>query len=73
VPLKPLPYRKVKEKLEAAGFEVATQKGSHVKFITQTNEGTRTAIVPHHREIAVGTIRSIIRQAGLTPEDFERL
>jgi predicted RNA binding protein YcfA (HicA-like mRNA interferase family) len=30
-------------------------------------------IVPAHREIAVGTLRSILRQAGLTPEEFEVL
>jgi predicted RNA binding protein YcfA (HicA-like mRNA interferase family) len=73
VPLKPLPYREVKRKLEAAGFKTASQKGSHVKFVRQTYEGTRTTIVPRHREVAVGTLRSIVRQAGLTPEDFERL
>ncbi len=44
MPLKPLPYRDVKRKLEAAGFEEVTQKGSHVKFAKSTDEGTRTAI-----------------------------
>ncbi|MEA5510150.1 type II toxin-antitoxin system HicA family toxin [Crocosphaera sp. UHCC 0190] len=32
MPLKPLPYREMKRKLEAARFEVVSQKGSHVKF-----------------------------------------
>ena len=32
MPLKPLSYREIKRKLEAAGFEVVSQKGSHVKF-----------------------------------------
>jgi predicted RNA binding protein YcfA (HicA-like mRNA interferase family) len=35
--------------------------------------GVVTAIVPQHREIAIGTLRSIIRQAMLTPEEFEKL
>ena len=35
--MKPLPYRDVKRKLEAAGFTQISQKGSHVKFI-KTNE-----------------------------------
>jgi predicted RNA binding protein YcfA (HicA-like mRNA interferase family) len=32
-----------------------------------------TAIVPYHREIAVGTIRSILRQAGITTDQWEAL
>lgn len=71
--LKPLPYREVKRKLEAAGYELVSQRGSHVKFVKRTAEGTYTAIVPHHKEIPIGTLRSILRQAGLTPEEFEQL
>ncbi|MEZ8219942.1 putative RNA binding protein YcfA, dsRBD-like fold, HicA-like mRNA interferase family [Candidatus Fervidibacteria bacterium JGI MDM2 JNZ-1-D12] len=71
--LKPLPYREVKRKLEAAGFRIVGQKGSHVKFAKETPEGLRVAIVPQHKEVAVGTLRSILRQAGLTPEEFEKL
>jgi predicted RNA binding protein YcfA (HicA-like mRNA interferase family) len=73
VPLRPLPYREVKRKLEAAGFTEVSQKGSHVKFAKRADEGTRTAIVPRHREVAVGTLRSITRQAGIDPGEFERL
>jgi predicted RNA binding protein YcfA (HicA-like mRNA interferase family) len=73
VPLRPLPYREVKRKLEAAGFTQVSQKGSHVKFIGRTGGGTRTTIVPRHREVAVGTLRSIMRQAGLDTDEFERL
>ncbi len=73
MPLKPLPYREVKRKLEAAGFVQFSQKGSHVKFIKQVDTETLTAIVPQHHEIAVGTIRSIIRQAGLSIAEFESL
>ena len=57
----------------AAGFTPVRQTGSHVKFARRTPAGTRTTIVPRHREIAVGTLRSVLRQAGLTPEDFEKL
>jgi predicted RNA binding protein YcfA (HicA-like mRNA interferase family) len=72
VPLRPLPYREVRRKLLAAGFEERTARGSHMKFVKVTEHGgVITAIVPIHREIAVGTLRSIIRQAMLTPEEFE--
>lgn len=73
MPLKPLPFRQVKRKLEAAGFQVIGQKGSHVKFAKETPEGRRTAIVPDHKEIAPGTIGSILRQAGLSIDEFEQL
>jgi predicted RNA binding protein YcfA (HicA-like mRNA interferase family) len=49
------------------------QTGSHIKFVKTTTEGTRTATVPKHREVAAGTIRSILRQAGLSEREFEEL
>jgi predicted RNA binding protein YcfA (HicA-like mRNA interferase family) len=70
VPLNPLSYREVKRKLEAAGFVEVSQKGSHVKFAKTTEEGTRTAIVPRYREITIGTIGSILRQAGISADEF---
>ena len=71
--MKPLPLREVKRKLEAAGFSEASQTGSHIKFALTNDEGTRTAVVPKHREVAAGTPRSILRQAGLPADEFERL
>lgn len=73
MPLKPLPYREVKRRLEAAGFRIVSQSGSHVKFSKKTQASMLIAIVPEHREVAVGTLRGILRQAGLTPDDFEKL
>ncbi len=69
-PLRPRRYREVKRKFEAAGFIEGRQKGSHVKFVSATPAGTRTAIVPHHGEVKTGTLRSILRQAGLTEDEF---
>ena len=71
--MNPLPYREVERKLKAAGFEIVSQKGSHVKFAKATGGGILTAIVPHHNEVAIGTLRSILRQAGLTPDEFMNL
>jgi predicted RNA binding protein YcfA (HicA-like mRNA interferase family) len=73
MPLKPLPFREVRRRLIAAGFEEFTTKGSHVKFVKETAEGVRTAIVPRHREVKVGTLRSVLRQAGLSMDEFETL
>jgi predicted RNA binding protein YcfA (HicA-like mRNA interferase family) len=71
--MKPVPYRDVKRKLEAAGFVQVGQTGSHAKFARTTSEGTLTTTVPKHREVAAGTLRSVLRQARLSQEEFERL
>jgi len=71
--MKPIPFREVKRRLEAAGFVEVGQTGSHVKFAKISDAGTRTATVPKHREVAAGTLRSIFRQAGITAADFDKL
>jgi predicted RNA binding protein YcfA (HicA-like mRNA interferase family) len=71
--MRPLPYSEVSGRLKRAGFVIVHGRGSHVKFAKITGEGLRTATVPKHREIAVGTIRSILRQAGISQEEFEAL
>jgi predicted RNA binding protein YcfA (HicA-like mRNA interferase family) len=69
----PLPFREVRRKLEAAGFAEVHQRRSHVKFAKETAQGVLTAVVPRHREVALGTLRSILRQAGISAEEFEAL
>ena len=73
MPARPLPYREVKRKLEAVGFVEVSTRGSHVKFVRRTEESVRTATGPRHREVATGTLRSILRQAGLDWDEFEKL
>lgn len=73
MPPRRLTFREVQRRLLAAGWTEVSATGSHVKFARSTASGIRTAIVPKHREIAIGTLRSILRQAGLSPEEFDRL
>jgi predicted RNA binding protein YcfA (HicA-like mRNA interferase family) len=54
------------------GFVQVRRRGSHVSMQKVTAEGTRTAIMPDHKQVAIGTLRSIIRQSGLPRELFER-
>lgn len=70
--MKPLPFREVKRKLEAAGFTEAGQTGSHLKFAKTIEGGMRTATAPKHHEVAPGTLRSIL-QAGLSADEFDAL
>ncbi|MGD0771016.1 MAG: type II toxin-antitoxin system HicA family toxin [Tepidisphaeraceae bacterium] len=59
--LRPLPYREVRRRLQAAGFVEISQRGSHVKFFKSTPDGTRVAIVPRPTsEVPQGTLRSIL-------------
>jgi predicted RNA binding protein YcfA (HicA-like mRNA interferase family) len=52
--------------LEKAGFRVSKQKGSHIKL----RRAGRSVIVPNHKELDRGTLKSIIEQAGLTVDEF---
>ena len=71
--MKPLSYRQIKRKLEKAGFKVIHQRGSHVKFVRKSQDEVRTVMLPNHREIKIGTLRSILRRAGLTADELDRL
>jgi len=70
--IKPLDPHKLIRILQKAGFEVVRQKGSHVIMI----DDKRTRIVvPVHpgKSIKPGLIRAIIRESGLSREDFLKL
>lgn len=57
--------------LQKAGFYLKRQEGSHL--ILRRNEPFAQIVVPDHRELDRGTLRSIIRQAGMNMEDFTKL
>jgi len=56
---------------EKAGWTVDRQRGSHVILVKDGHMATLS--VPDHKEVAKGTLRSLIRAAGMTTEDFESL
>lgn len=55
---------------ERRGFVRARQKGSHFILQKSTPEGIVRCVVPMHREVAVGTLRNVLRQARVTVEEF---
>lgn len=71
--LKPLSFREVKHRLEAAGFVEIGQKGNHVKFVRREDGNVDTVIVPRKREIPAGTLRSILSQAHIGSGDWDAL
>ena len=56
--------------LSKIGYSVDHQTGSHI--ILRHSSGRRLT-VPNHRELAKGTLRALIREAGLTKERFSEL
>jgi len=56
--------------LAKVGFSEVSQRGSHLKLRDSTG---KTVIIPMHRELARGTLRSILRQADLSVEAFIEL
>ncbi|MFH1266499.1 MAG: type II toxin-antitoxin system HicA family toxin [Planctomycetota bacterium] len=64
--------RQVVKALRKSGYEPDHQRGSHI-VLRQTNPPHRRLTVPDHDEVAKGTLRAIIRQAGLTVDEFKAL
>jgi len=62
--------REIVRALERLGFKQARQRGSHVVMKKSTDGGSVGCVVPMHNEVAIGTLRSILRQAHLTAEEF---
>ncbi len=58
--------------LTKMGFRVVGSRGSHIR-LKKRNEKVLTVVVPDHRELAKGTLRSIMRKANLTLEELTRL
>lgn len=64
--------REVVVALARLGYEKDRQKGSHI-VLRQATHPHRRLVVPDHKEVAKGTLRAIIKQTGLTVEEFNML
>ena len=54
--------------LEKLGFQLVRQSGSHVLM----KKGSKGCVVPNHKEVKVGTVNGVLRQAEISPEEFQR-
>ncbi len=60
--------RKTVRAFEKLGWQVVRQRGSHIIMV---KDGEMTTLsIPDHKEIAKGTLRSLIRAAGITVDEF---
>lgn len=56
--------------LNKFGFTEIRQKGSHVILKKYAESKEIGCVVPLHKEVAIGTLRGILKQANITPAEF---
>jgi predicted RNA binding protein YcfA (HicA-like mRNA interferase family) len=64
--------REVARALTKLGYEKDHQRGSHI-VLRQSEYPHRRIVIPDHNELAKGTLRAIIREVGLTVDQFNAL
>jgi predicted RNA binding protein YcfA (HicA-like mRNA interferase family) len=69
--LSPISARELLDILQRIGFKIDRQKGSHITLIR--DKPLARVTVPNHKEIKIGMLRRIIRDADLTVEEFNEL
>lgn len=65
--------REVVVRLKRLGFAIVSQKGSHIKLRGIRDGKLQTAIVPNHKEVAMGTLSSILKQANVTKKELDEV
>jgi len=60
------------DRLERLGFRRVRQRGSHVILKRNTPSGDIGCVVPLHKELAIGTLRGILKQARVQVEELYR-
>ncbi len=70
--MKKLSGKDVCKILSRFGFDNVRQRGSHIIMQKKTDNSTVTVPVPDHKELKEGTLRSIIRQSGISKQEFEK-
>lgn len=62
-------YKNVIKKLRKLGFVFRRSTGGSHE-IWWNEQRRKTVVVPHHKEVKPGTLKSILKQAGVTEEEF---
>lgn len=65
--------RKVITVFEIIGYQVVRQKGSHIRLRDEQNPDHKPLTIPDHKTLKPGLLRMLIRNAGLSVEDFVKL
>lgn len=70
--LPPVSSRRLVRVLEKAGFVIERQVGSHIKLRSEERNSS-TMVAMHDKEIPRGFLKSILKQANLSEEEFRKL
>ncbi|MDE2838015.1 MAG: type II toxin-antitoxin system HicA family toxin [Chloroflexota bacterium] len=71
MPVRPLPPREVLRRLHRAGFVEVRQRGSHLRL--RHVNGRNVTVALHPGDLTPLRIRDVLRQAGLTEEEWDDL
>ena len=52
--------------LQRLGFVVVRQRGSHIVL----RKGSQGCVVPNHHQIKIGTLAGLLKQGGISVDDF---
>jgi len=66
-----LPYFKIISALQRLGFLVVRQKGSHIRLQRRVGEKVIKTIVPAHKPVKINTLRQILKQCGISLDEFK--
>lgn len=68
-----MPYsaKEVLRRLQKTGFKIKRQSGSHI--VLRHSDGRQTYVAIHTKDIPTGTFKKILKQSGLTEEEFKKL
>ena len=67
-----LSSREIEKVLKKHGFVLSRQKGSHQQFVGFIHDKKRrVTVIANQKSFAIGTLKSMIRQSGLSEEEFK--
>lgn len=62
--------RQAIKRFEKIGYVVVRQKGSHIRLIHPTKAACHPLTIPDHRELGIGLLRKLLRDADISLEKF---
>ena len=54
------------------GFQITGRKGSHVRLSKTIENGKIGTVIPVHKELKIGTLKAILKQANILEEEFSK-
>ena len=65
--------KEIIRRFEKLGYEAIRQKGSHVRMIHKSDNSKAPITVPMHQTVGRGLLRKILKQADISPDEFDKV